>query len=433
MTSRRIPTTLIAVAMAGAVPGAAHAVRIDYTIDAGYEHDDNVTLSAEDQIEQDIARVGFGFALEQASSTVQASMIGRIDHRRYEDVYDNLTDRMFEGRLNWMVVPDRLALVLEDSYGVQTINRTAPGSPDNRQQVNVLSVGPDLQFGLGPARRGVAELRYINSDAEVTQEFNSDRVLAGLRILQELDATRTLSWNMQGQQVDFDNDEFARDHRRYEAFVGYRHVFRRFDMTVDAGYAYLDYEDGQTRGDPLLRAAFGWEPTERSRFSVALANQFSDAAVNALDQIDTTSGVPASVLTGNTTITAYAYEQRSIGVDYTYTGTRLTVSFNGTAQELDYVDEAASGEESRGAGASLRYRLRPTLVLSGSAYTNRSEFGAPEGRTETDRLYAIGLEKEWSRHWSTNLSVTRYERESSAAVGDFEQNVVYLNLTYRNR
>ena len=121
------------------------------------------------------------------------------------------------------------------------------------------------------------------------------------------------------------------------------------------------------------------------------------------------------------------------GVDYTYTGTRLIVSLNGTAQELDYVDETASGEESRGGGATLRYRLRPTLVLSGSAYTNRSEFGAPEGRTETDRLYAIGLAKEWSRHWSSSLSVTRYERRSSATVGDFEQNVVYLNLTYRNR
>ena len=55
------------------------------------------------------------------------------------------------------------------------------------------------------------------------------------------------------------------------------------------------------------------------------------------------------------------------------------------------------------------------------------------GRTETDRLYAIGLAKEWSRHWSSSLSVTRYERRSSATVGDFEQNVVYLNLTYRSR
>src|SRR5690606_34908536 len=180
------------------------------------------------------------------------------------------------------VVPDRLALVVEDSYGVQTIDRTAPAAPNNRQQVNVLALGPDLHFGMGPTLRGLAELRYVHSDAEISQEFNSDRVLAALRIVQDLDATRSLSWNVQAQQVDFENELFARDHRRYEAFAGYRHAFRRFDMQLDAGYAYLDYEAGESHGAPLLRAELGWSSTERSRFSVALANQFSDAATSAL-------------------------------------------------------------------------------------------------------------------------------------------------------
>lgn len=433
MTSSRIHTTLLAAAIAGTTPGAAHAVRIDYTIDAGLERDDNVALTEQDQIEQTIARIGVGFTLEQNSSAVQASMVGRIDHRRYEDVYGNMTDRMFQGRLNWMVVPDRLALVVEDSYGVQTINRTAPGSPDNRQQVNVLSVGPDLHFGMGPTRRGLAELRYIHSDAEISEEFNSDRVLAALRIVQELDATRSLSWNVQAQHVDFENELFARDHRRYEAFAGYRHAFRRFDMQLDAGYAYLDYEDGQSRGQPLLRAELGWSATERSRFSVALANQFSDAATSALDMIGQTTGVPSSVATGGATVNAYAYEQRSIALDYTYSGTRLSASLNGSAQELDYIDQAGANEEGRSIGAALRYRLRPDLVLSGSASVSRNEFSAPEGRTETDRLVSLGLDKSWSRHWHSSLAVTRYQRETRTSPGEFEQNVIYLNLSYRNR
>src|SRR5690606_33076827 len=120
MKPRRIRTTLLAVAMAGAVPGAVQAVRVDYSIDAGLERDDNVALTAQDQVEQTISRVGFGFELEQESSVVQASMVGRIDHRRYEEEFGNTTDRMFLGRLNWTMLPDRLSLVVEDSYGVQT-------------------------------------------------------------------------------------------------------------------------------------------------------------------------------------------------------------------------------------------------------------------------------------------------------------------------
>ena len=61
MKTRPIRTTLLAVAMVGTVPGTAHAVRIDYTIEAGVERDDNVTLAAQDQVEETIARAGFGF------------------------------------------------------------------------------------------------------------------------------------------------------------------------------------------------------------------------------------------------------------------------------------------------------------------------------------------------------------------------------------
>lgn len=433
MKPRRIRTTLLAAAMAGTVPGAAHAIRIDYTIDAGVERDDNVTLSAQDQVEQTIARAGIGFAIEQNSSAVQASMAGRLDHRRYEDIYGSTTDRMFEGRLSWAAIPDRLSLVVEDSYGVETINRTAPGTPDNRQQVNVLSVGPDLRFSMGPSRHGLAELRYVHSDAEVSEQFNSDRVLATLRLVQQLDATRALSWNVQAQDVDFDDDLVARDHRRYEAFAGYRQALRRFDLQLDAGYARLDYRDGQTRSEPLLRAELGWSPSERSRFSMALANQFSDAASSALESIGETTGVPAWVGTGSSTVNPYAYEQRSLTLDYTYGGPRLSASLTGSVQRLGYIDQEGANEKGRTVGAALRYRLREDLVLGGAASVSRIEFGAPESRIETDRLYSLGLDKAWSRHWHTTLGVSRYERDTRTAADGFEQNVVFLNLSYRNR
>jgi hypothetical protein len=433
MKPRRIRTTLLAVAMAGTVPGAAHAFRIDYTIDAGVERDDNVTLTTEDQVEQTIGRVGLGFAIEEETSTVEASVAGRLDHRRYEEIYGNMTDRMLEGRVAWMAVPERLALVVEDSYGVQTINRTQPGSPDNRQQVNVLSLGPDLHFGGGGTRRGLAQFRYINSDAEVTDHFNSDRLLATLSMVQALDPTRALSWNARAQDVDFDDDLVARDHRRYEAFVGYRQQLRRLDFQVDLGYALLDYKDGEDRSNPLLRAELGWAATERSRFSLAAASQFSDAASSALARIGENVGVPPAIVTGSSTITPYAYEERSAAADYAYTGERFSASLHGFAQRLDYIDQAGANEKGRGIGGALRYRLRDDLVFSASADGSRIEFAAPEARIETDRLYSISLDKSWSRHWRTILSFTHYEREVRGTGTGFEQNVVYLNLSYSNR
>ncbi|MCH6483706.1 hypothetical protein MMG85_09020 [Pseudoxanthomonas sp. LH2527] len=429
---RRI--TLVAAAIAAALPVAAHAVRIDYTLDAGVERDDNVTLSETDPVEQTIFRAGLGFAIEQNSSAVQARISGRLDHRRYEDIYANATDRMLEGRLNWMVIPDRLGLVVEDSYGVQTIDRFEPDSPNNRQQINVLSLGPDLHFNLGNTLRGRAELRFINSDAEVTEDFNSDRIAAALRAVKDLDATSTLSVNLQMQDVDFDNDLFARDHKRYEAYASYNRRFNRLDMLLDAGYARLDYDDGQTRNNPLLRAELGWRMSERSRFSVNAANQFSDAASGALGAIASTeSGIPPSVLTGRSTITPSAYEQRSLNMGYEYTGVRTIYSISGNAQKIDYVDPGESGEESRGVSVELSYRLRPSLTLRGAASRDRTETDPPFPRRENNRLYSLGLEKQWSRHWSSSLSYNRYERSTASGTSEFKQNVIYLSIAYRNR
>lgn len=433
MKGRRIRTTLAAATITAAMPGVAQAVRVDYMVDAGYEHDDNVTLSEVDPVEQYIGRLGLGFAVEQASSTVQASVIGRLDYRHYEDIYDDNTDRMLQGRLNWNILPERLSFVVEDSYGIQTINRFNPDSPDNRQQVNVLSLGPTLDFGVSRRFVGAADLRYVNSDAEITEDFNSDRYLGALRLVRAIDPTSSFSYNLQAQRIDFDNDDVARDHDRVELFASYRRAYPRFDLLVDVGYAHLDYDDGQSLGRPLVRAQFGWNYTERSRFSIALADQFSDAASSSLDAIDTTTGVPTSVVTGDTTVTASAYEQRSVMAEYAFEGTRMSFSAYGQLADLDYVDSDVSNEDNRNLGVSLRYRLRPTVTLGASASIDRTDYEAPADRRETNRLYTASIEKQWSRHWSSALTYTHYERSSSVALGGFDQNVVYLSLAYRNR
>ena len=425
---------LISAAITSAIVFDAQAVRIDYTLDAGIERDDNVTLSETAPVEQDIHLVSLGFAIEQNSSAVQARINGRLDHRRYEGIYDDTTDRTLAGRLNWMVVPDRLGLVVEDSYGVQTINRFAPDSPDNRQQINVLSLGPDLHFKLGQTLRGRAELRFVNSDADVTEDFNSDRIVAALRAIKDLDATSALSFNLQAQDVDFDNDLFARDHRRYEAYASYSRRFNRFDTLLDAGYARLDYDDAPSRNSPLLRAELGWRPSERSRFSVSAANQFSDAADNALNAIaGAEQGIPDSVLVGRSTITPSAYEERRLNLAYEYTGVRTVYSLSGYAQKLDYVDSGVSNQENRGIAGQVSYRLRPSLTMRASASRDRTEAAAPAPRREHNRLYSFGLEKRWSRHWSSSLDYSRYERSNAFTGGEFKQNVIYLGITYQNR
>jgi hypothetical protein len=332
-----------------------------------------------------------------------------------------------------MIVPDRFGLVVEDSYGVQTINRFAPASPDNRQQVNVLSLGPNFYFNAGQGLRGQAELRYIDSYAEVTEDFNSARVAGALRIIKDIDATSSLWFNLQGQDVAFDNDLFARDHKRFEAFATYRRQFRRLDMQFDGGWSWLDYDDGQSHDHPLLRANVGWNPSERSRFHASAASQLSDAATAALERIGGTEGIPESVITGSTRVTASAYEIRELSGGYDLTGVRTTLSLSAYHRKLDYIEPVTSNEESRGGAISVGYRLQPSLTARASASADRTEYDAPTSRRENNRLYTLGLYKQWSRHWTSTLSLSRYRRSSPIDGAGFEQNLLFVGIVYNNR
>src|SRR3546814_7552128 len=70
----------------------------------------------------------------------------------------NAFEASLSGRLNWFIVPETFSFTVEDSLEMRPIDRFVPDTADNRQRVNVLSLGPNLQFDWGQAARSLLEL-----------------------------------------------------------------------------------------------------------------------------------------------------------------------------------------------------------------------------------------------------------------------------------
>jgi len=407
------------------------AAELEYVLDLGFERTDNVTLSSTDRISQDIARAGLGFNLSEQGASLQASIAGHIDARAYLDnAFSDTLDGVLSGRVNWVAVPQRLSFTIEDHLGLQSIDTFAAETPNNRQQTNVLSLGPTLFFDLSRNLRGEAELRYVDSDAEVTEEFNSQRLGLAMRAVRELSPISRVSINVHGQQVDFEADEIARDYDRFDAFARYARELARFDLAFDAGYSRLAYADSQDRrSSPLLRADLGWRPSERSRFGIALSQQFSDAAIDAMRGVDTSQGVPGAELVGNMVVTSSAFKQRRLALDYAYTGDRATFTIAPYVDKIDYVDSDGFDQRNYGARAGMIWRLSSNLSLDLSAIHQTIDYDQLVREDETRQLGA-SLRRQWSSHWSSRIEWANYRRESTIAGLDAEQNTVFLSLTY---
>lgn len=435
MRRKRVGARTVLASVLAVQCGAASAVRLEYAVDAGVERNDNVTLVDVDPISENILRAGVGFTLSEETSAIQTSIVGRAEYRNY-DAFPDAIDGTLTGRLNWVAIPQRLSFTVEDNLALQSINTLAADTPGNRQQVNVLSLGPTLFFDLARGLRGQAELRYVSSDAEVTDEFNSQRIGLAVRTVKELTPTSRVSLNLQGQRVDFDDDIVARDYTRYDVFGRYARDLAHFNFGIDAGYSQLSYRSGGgSRSEPLLRTDVSWIPNERHQLTLTASRQFSDAATDALAGVEEPgagAAVPGTVLLGDAVVNASAFEERRLALGYVFTSSRLRVTFGPYINELDYVDSDEFDQDGHGAMFDLGWEVRPRLSVGMFAALDNIDYSQLDIENET-RRYGLHLTRTWSRHWSGRIEWARYERQSTVAGEDARQNTLYLSITYHNR
>lgn len=433
MRTRGTSPSLLCAAILAAAPFHADAARIDYAVDVGVERDDNVLMSPTDPADSNALRAGFGFVVSEETSAVQANFGGRFEYWNYmSGPQSNAFEASLSGRLNWFLVPETFSFTIEDSLEMRPINQFAPDTVDNRQQVNVLSLGPNVQFDWNRAARGLFELRWIDSRAEDADELESQRISAALHAIRDLDSTSSLSLSLRGQDVDFEHDLTARDHRRYDGYLRYEKQLARLDLGLDAGYTWVDYADGDSGSHPLLRGRVEWAVNARNTLLLGAAHQMTDSSDSAIAGITAATGVPDRLSTASIAVDSSIYEEDRMELSWAYHGDRLGFTVGPYYESVDFLDADSVDETRRGVVMLLSYRLTPSLDLRTYADVARSDFGDLDLRTE-DKRYGFGLDKTWSRHWSSALDYVHYRREAGGPLGDSRQNVWLLTLTYRNR
>jgi hypothetical protein len=163
---------IIAIAMLATACGDASAWRLDYTLEAGFLHSDNINLSPVDAVSEDVLIPHLDFDLTHAGSRVNVDVGGVLEYREYlQDTYGSEFRGAMNGRVNWLLLPERLTWTFADNLGLYPVSLRLPDVPGNLQQTNVFSTGPTLRFRFTPSLQGQAEARWSDSHAEETGAF----------------------------------------------------------------------------------------------------------------------------------------------------------------------------------------------------------------------------------------------------------------------
>ncbi|MEW9573365.1 outer membrane beta-barrel protein [Rhodanobacter sp. Si-c] len=413
------------------------AGQFDYSLYGGVEHSNNIGLSDTGAVSQWLLIPGFGFDYAQQGATLQAHVTGGAEYRDYlGGSYANQKFGELAGLVNWSVLPQRLDFVAQDYASVQPISTLSSNGPDNQQQTNVLEVGPTLYFNLGSALHGQAELRYINSRASRTTEFDSSRGDGALRLIRDVSPTSQLSFNVETQQVDFDDSDEV-NYSRDGAFVRYVDKLAHMDLDVAAGWSHISFDSGGygTASTPLVNASIKWHASARNTFGVSYTRDYSDAAQDLINLTESTEDAtpmtpPLSIQTGGAVIGSGVYLEQLLQGHYDYAGDRLTVSLSPWYRKLHYLEGLQPDETGRGGELGVDYRLNPRLTLSGFANIEREDYTTLLRRDTTTNV-GVALRQFMNSHWSWRVSVIDQHRTSTAPGQGYQETEVYFGVVYQ--
>ena len=257
----------------------AQAWNLDWALGLGYEHSDNLGRSTIDPRSGSRLSPFVDVSAEQDGEVLRALIAGSLTYNHYQGVsFDPNFSANLGAQLTWSISPERLLWTLDDYASQLPINVFASAGPDNVQNANVFSTGPTLLYRLSDTMAGRTELRYINSYAEETAAFNSDRALLTSRALRDLSPVSSISANVSAETVRLDQiSASARDFNRTGAYAGYDWRSARTTVHADLGWNWVNVDGLDSRSGALARVSATVELTPISNLDVSVRRELSDA------------------------------------------------------------------------------------------------------------------------------------------------------------
>jgi hypothetical protein len=421
---RRQQTGSIAAACA-LLLGAEARADLTYEVEAGVGHSDNITRVESNQVDETLATVGTHVDWTKVTRRLDADVFVDLDYVEYlDDTYEGEVVGTADANLNFGLVPERLMWQVQDSFGQAQSDPFSPVTPENSENVNYFTTGPDLMLNLGTQNSMRLFARYSTTNYEVT-DLDGERLGGGLSLIRALSGASNVALNVTSEENEFDNPA-STGYERRSASVSYDFTGGRTTISTQVGYSWMELDDGTKNGGELLELSIMREVSSSSTLELTAGSQFSDSgdALRGITSGGGSGGGPSRVLA-----TSDPYENRDLSLHWNFRRNRTGLSLGISFEENQYEVQTQFDNSRVAYDASFSRQLQPTLTLMLNARYSEEEYDVG-GQRFDDLQASASLTWEMSRHLGLRVSLEQYERGSSQPTGDFDERRAYLTVTY---
>lgn len=388
-------------------------------ITAGAGWSDNIALESVNAQEGTIGQVGLlvGFASEspKLSSDVEANVA--FEHY-FDGTFDDDVIGGVDATLAFAVVPERFVWFLQENFGQITSDPFSAATPNNRENINFLTTGPDIMIRLGGVTSLLFSGRYSDTQYE-TSDLDGERFGGTLALARKVSAASTLSINLMGERVEFESivpEGEVRNYDRQEAFARYDVHGARGSVIVDLGYTSIERDDESSHG-LLARVALFRQITASSIVRLDAGTQFSSAG-DMFRDLQSQRGVrldSQSVIASND-----PFESRFAAIGLNYLRHRTGFGLSGSVRDETYERSTALNRTLTSLEAYASRQLSRTTELRIFGTFDREDFDA--GFTDDELRTGVALAWELGRHVELRLQYDRFDRDSSAGNTSYTEN-----------
>lgn len=399
---------------------------VAWSVDSGVGHTDNATLSATDEVSDTLTWIGGSVAFEQDSRRVKASLDAQGNYVRYmDDTYDDDLVGYATGSLTLGIVPEAFLWTFEDSFGQVTINQFQPATPDNRQNINTFSTGPDFVARFGRQSQLRFSGRYDETRYEDSDRIDDQRLQASIAFERHLSANTSWAIIAASTRVEYDAPG-ARAYDQPELYASWRSTGARQTLSIDLGANRVKGFD-DTYTEPLVRIDWTRRVAPSWTMNVNAASEFRNTSDQFVHR--TSEGTPAGGTAGVALTDAPAATYQA-GLAFAFERPRTKFSISGGYTQLDYVIDNGLNEDSWFGTATLSRRFTPR-VQGSLTYRARQVQYQSFDRNETEHTAEAGLDWRATR-WLFVTAGYVYSDSDRVSFGDtYTSNLVYVSLSYR--
>lgn len=425
---------LTAFCMAAAV--SAHGAQpspptdLGYGLSLGATRTDNAGRAAEGSGSETSFEAGFNADLRHQRNRLAARVSADLAYRTHD--YGEFEDELLGGlaaEASWRFAP-WLSWVAADNFGQSLIDSRSTARPDNTQNTNYFSTGPDIQLPLGA--RTILMLQGRWSDVSYQESDFGTRRRSGTVGLQRTLSQRVgISLNVSTDDVDYKSLPSASNYDIHSAYLGWQATGGRTTLSLRAGGTRLEDAVDSAEG-ALLNLDLQRELTARSSLLLNAGRSFGNSA--DLMRRDQGLGGVGTGAGDRPAITA-ADPQRvdHVRLSWVLRGDRMSVNTAVRWEREAHRQEHELNRRLLGGALHTTRRLGPRASLRFSTAYFREEFRI--AAIESDE-WSVGLGLHWAASRTVGLAVdwAHMVGDGDTSAGpdtrDFTENRYTLRLTW---